>query len=101
MEDVAATEHRRSMHAKLYTIPVISCKNGVINWTVNLVNVQDGRTRKLLTMHKVIHPGADIGILNITQRSGGWDLRNINHAIEGEAFGLLMVSGAVSMRTLC
>jgi hypothetical protein len=72
-----------------YAIPVVSYTGGIIDWTANEINELDRKTRKLLTIHKALHPKADVDRLYVSRKMGGRGLKKIKHVIEAEVIGLV------------
>ena len=76
--------HNKMQAINAYAIPVISYTGGIIDWTEEEKKDLDRRTRKLLTMHKGLHPRADVDRLYIPRKAGGRGLRKIKDTIENE-----------------
>ena len=76
--------HNKMQAINAYAIPVISYTGGIIDWTEEEKKELDRRTRKLLTMHKGLHPRADVDRLYIPRKSAGRGLRKIKDTIENE-----------------
>ncbi len=49
----------------------------------------DRVTRKLLTMHKRLHPRSDVDRLYISRKEGGRGLLNVEHTVNLARIGLL------------
>ena len=76
-----------------YAIPVVSYTGGIIDWTTNELKELDRKTRKLLTIHKALHPKAGVDRLYVSRKMGGRGLKKIKHVIEREVIGLGTTSG--------
>ena len=53
----------------------------------------DRRTRKLLTMHKGLHPKSNVDILYISRKEGGRGLLNVEDTVHLAIIGLLKYVG--------
>ena len=42
----------------------------------------DQRTRKLMTMHKALHPRDDVDRLYVSRKEGGWRLASIEDSVD-------------------
>ena len=77
----------------------LSCRNlikGINTWAVSLVRYSglflkwareelkqvDQRIRKLMTMHKALHPRDDVDRLYVSRKEGGRGLASIEHSID-------------------
>ncbi|KAI5750850.1 hypothetical protein M8J77_001785 [Diaphorina citri] len=61
-------------------VPVIDYSFGIIEWTQEELRKLDTKTRKCLTLFKMLHPRADVSRLYLPRRIGGRGLRNIKDA---------------------
>ncbi|KAI5731059.1 hypothetical protein M8J77_003985 [Diaphorina citri] len=61
-------------------VPVIDYSFGIIEWTQEELRKLNTKTRKCLTLFKMLHPRADVIRLYLPRRIGGRDLRNIKDA---------------------
>lgn len=61
-------------------IPVLEYSFGIVDWTIDNIQELDRKTRKLLNMHGMIHPRADIDRLYIPRKNGGRGLRQLEAA---------------------
>ena len=52
-------------------VTVIRYKAGLIEWTQDELRTIDRKTRKIMTMHRVLHPQADVDRLYIPRSNGG------------------------------
>ena len=68
----------------LYAVPVIRYAAGVLKWTKSCSNELDRKTRKLLCLHRGLHPRADVDRLYIPRRIGGRGLRSVEDVIAEE-----------------
>ena len=97
MKDKIKKEYRRRTRKLLETI--LSCRNlikGVNTWAVLLlrysgpflkwtrdeVRQMDQRTRKLMTMHKALHPRDDVDKRYVSRKEGGRGLLNIEDSVD-------------------
>jgi len=44
----------------LYAVPVVRCTAGILKWSQSGSNELDCHTRKLLCLHRGLHPRADV-----------------------------------------
>ena len=54
-----------------WAVPHIRYSGSFLKWTRDEFTQMDQRTRKLATMHKVLHPRDDIGRLYVSRKEGG------------------------------
>ncbi|XP_073231990.1 uncharacterized protein [Porites lutea] len=52
-------------------VPVVQYSFGIIDWKISELKKIDTKTRKLLNMHKMLHPKADVERLYIPRKDGG------------------------------
>ena len=55
---------------------------GIIDWKICELKKIDSKTRKLLNMHKMLHPKADVERLYISGKDGGRGLIDIEAALK-------------------
>ena len=53
-----------------------------LNWTGDELKQMDQRTRKLMTMHKALHPRDDVGRLYVSRKKGEWGLTSIEDSVD-------------------
>ena len=53
-----------------------------LKWTRDELKQMDQRTRKLMTMHKALHPGRDVDILYVSRKEGGKGLASIEGRVD-------------------
>lgn len=46
-------------------VPVVQYSFGIIDWKISKLKTIDTKIRKLLNMHKILHPKADVELLYI------------------------------------
>ena len=69
-------------------LPVLTYSFGVIHWRTTDLQQLDRRTRKLLTMHGVHHPSADVDRLYAPCHEGGRGLQQIESTYQSSIVGL-------------
>ena len=69
-------------------IPVVQYSFGVIDWKMQEIKSMDRKTRKILTMHGLHHPKADVERLYIQRREGGRGLIELEAAYKTAIIGL-------------
>jgi len=65
-------------------VPVLRYSFGIIKWRIEEIKQIDRKTRKMLTMHKIHHPKADIDRLYVKRREGGRGLVQVEAAYKTE-----------------
>ena len=53
-----------------------------LKWTRDELKQMDQRTRKLMTMHKVLHPRDNVDRLYVSRKEGGRGLASIEESIQ-------------------
>ena len=61
-------------------VPVLRYSFGIINWRTEEIKHIDRKTRKMLTMHKMHHPKADIDRIYVKRKEGGRGLVQVEAA---------------------
>lgn len=69
-------------------VPVVEYSLGIIDWTLEEIRSLDRKTRKLLTLHGLLHPRADVDRLYVPRKSGGRGLRQLELAYKTATIGL-------------
>ena len=69
-------------------IPVVSYGFGIIDWPQCELNKLDVKTRKILTLHKVIYRNQCLDRIYLPRREGGLGLTEINHAFRASIVSL-------------
>ena len=64
-----------------WAVPVIRYSGPFLKWTKELRRINQ-RTRKLMMMHKALHPRDDKDRLYVSRKEGGRDLANIEDCVE-------------------
>ena len=59
------------------TVPVVTYSFNIINWTIADIDQLDRKTRKLLTIHRMHHPKADVHGIYLKRKEGGRGLMQI------------------------
>lgn len=65
-----------------YAVSLLRYSAAFIDWTKDEVRQLDKRTRKLMTMHKALHPKSDVDRLYLPRKNGGRGLLNIEDTVE-------------------
>uniref|UniRef100_A0A8D9ADV7 Uncharacterized protein n=1 Tax=Cacopsylla melanoneura TaxID=428564 RepID=A0A8D9ADV7_9HEMI len=68
--------------------PVLNYSFGILTWNESELRSLDTKTRKLLTMHNMHHPKADVHRLYVPRRRGGRGLMNIEQSHKLTMIGL-------------
>ena len=61
-------------------IPIVTYGIGIIDWPQRELDILDVKTRKTLTLHKVIYRNQCLDRMYIPRKEGGLGLTEINHA---------------------
>ena len=61
---------------------------GIIDWKICELKKIDSKTRKLLNMHKMLHPKADVERLYISGKDGGRGLIDVETAFKTVTIGI-------------
>lgn len=69
-------------------VPVAEYSFGLVDWTEQEIRTMDRKTRKLLTMHHVSHPRADVHRLYVSRKEGGRGLRQIEASWHNAIVGM-------------
>ena len=65
-----------------WAVPLIRYSGPFLMWTRNELKQMDQRTRKLMTMHKALHPRDDVDSLYVSRKEGGRGLANIEDSVD-------------------
>ena len=71
-----------------FLIIIIIIIIGIIDWKMSELKKIDTKTRKLLNMHKMLHPKADVERLYISRKDGGRGLIEVETAFKTTTMGL-------------
>ena len=63
-------------------VPLIRYSEPFLKWTRDELKQMDQRTRKLMNMHKALHPRDDVDRLYVTRKEGGSGLASIEDSID-------------------
>ena len=69
-------------------VPVVQYGFGIIDWKISELKKIDTKTRKLLNMHKMLHPKADVERLYLPRRDAGRGLIEVETAFQTATIGL-------------
>ena len=75
---------RRNLIKKINTwaVPLLRYSEPFLKWTRDELKQMDLRTRKLMTMHKALHPRDDVDRLYVSRKEGGRGLASIEDSVE-------------------
>ena len=65
-----------------WAVPLVRYSGPFLKWTREELKQMDQRTRKLMTMHKALHPRDDVDRLYISRKEGGRGLASIEDIID-------------------
>ena len=60
-----------------WAVPLVRYSGRFLKWTRYELKQMDQRTRKLMTMHKALHPGGDVDRQYVSRKEGGRELASI------------------------
>ena len=69
-------------------VPVVQYSFGITDWKISELKQIDTKTRKLLNMHKMLHPEANVERLYIPRKDGGRGLIEVETAFKISTIGL-------------
>ena len=64
-----------------WAVPLIRYSEPFLKWTRDELKQMDQRTRKLMTMHKALHPRDDVDRLYASRKEGGRGLASIEDSV--------------------
>ena len=67
-----------------YCLPIIHYTTGIVKWNVDDLRSMDRKTRKVLTMHRGLHPRSDVDRLYISRKKGGRGLKSVEDVVYEE-----------------
>ena len=65
-----------------WAVPLVRYSGPFLKWTRDEFKQIDQRTRKLMTMHKALHPRDDVDNLYISRKEGGRGLSSIEDSVD-------------------
>ena len=65
-----------------WAVPLVRYSGPFLKWTEDKLKQMDQRTRKLMTMHKALHPRDDIDRLFVSRKEGGRGLASIEDSVD-------------------
>ena len=69
-------------------IPIVQYSFGIIDWKISELKKIDTKTRKLLNMHKMLHPKAEVERLYLPRKDRGRGLIGVETAFKAAMIGL-------------
>ena len=63
-------------------VPLVRYYGPFLKWTRDKLKQMDQRTRKLMTMHKALHPRDDVNRLYVLRKDGGRGLASIEDSVD-------------------
>ena len=84
---------RKLLHTKLYStnlikgenswaVPLVRYSGPFLKWTSEVLKQIDQRTRKLMTVHKALHPRDDVDRLYVSRKKGGRGITGIEDSVD-------------------
>ena len=76
--------HRRNLIKVINTwaVPLVRYLGPFLKWTRDELRQVDQRTRKLMTMHKALHPRDDVDRLYVSRKGEGRGLASIEDSVD-------------------
>ena len=65
-----------------WAVPLVRHSGPLLKWTRDELKQMDQRTRKLMTMHKALHPRDDVDRLYVSRKEGGRGLASIEDSVD-------------------
>ena len=65
-----------------WAVPLVRYSGFLLKWTRDELKQMDQRTRKLMTMHKALHPRDDVDRLYVSRKEGGRGLASIEDSVD-------------------
>ncbi len=65
-----------------WAVPLVRYSRPFLKWTRDELKQMDQRTRKLMTMHKALHPRDDVDRLYVSRKEGGRGLASIEDSVD-------------------
>ena len=65
-----------------WAVPLVRYSGPFLKWTREELKQMDQMTRKLMTMHKALHPRVDVDWLYVSRKEGGRGLANIENTVD-------------------
>ena len=65
-----------------WAVPLVRYLGPFLKWTRDELKQMDQRTRKLMTIHKALHPSDDVDRLYVSRKKGGRGLASIEDSID-------------------
>ena len=65
-----------------WDVPLVRYSRPFLKWTREELKQIDQRTRKLMTMHKALHPRDDVDRLYVSRKEGGRGLASIEYTVD-------------------
>ena len=65
-----------------WVVPLLRYSRPFLKWTRDELKQMDKRTRKLMTMHKALHPRDDVDRLYVSRKEGGRWLASIEDSVD-------------------
>ena len=63
-------------------VPLVRYSGPFFKWTRDELKQMDQRTRKVMTMHKALHPRDDVDRLYVSRKEGGRGLASIEDCVD-------------------
>ena len=67
---------------KTWAVPLIRYSGPFLKWTRDELKQTDQRTKKIMTMHKALHPRDDVDRLYVSRKEGGRGLTSIEDSVD-------------------
>ena len=71
-----------------WAVPLVRYSGPFLKWTRDVLKEMDQRTRKLMTMHKALHPREDFNRLYVSRKEGGRGLVSIEDSVDASILRL-------------
>ena len=82
-----------------WAVPLVRYSGSFLNWMRDELQQMNHRTRKQMTMHKVLHPRDDIDRRHVSRKEGGRGLTSIEDSINASTQRLHKKERRLSIET--
>jgi len=72
-------------------LPIIRYTAGIAHWPINALEELDRQTRKLLTIHRGLHPRSDVDRLYLPRQKGGMGLCSVLDVVREEEYAAYFI----------
>ena len=74
-----------------WAIPILRYTGGIMDWTKENLHQLDTKTRKILTINRMLHPKADVDRIYLPRQSGGRGLMSAEDTVQLESMNIRVI----------